>query len=347
MNAPTNIQKGSLISKTEAGMLQAIAVLLMVFHHLFAFSDRIHVDYVMVFNRFGNIETILSYFARICVAMFAFCSGYGMYKSSMSASFRKVLWSIPHRIFHFYQRYWVIFLTFVPLGFALGVYSFQPQQFIRGFLGLSCQYNAEWWYVSYYLNFLLLFPVLWAIFQGLSAKRLWILHGVMAFCALAMINLPNTFPYSGLLSVLIYFVEGMYIVASGCFEHLDRLLGNHPLMKALLGLILCAGVFVLRTLRMPEHLLVPIFIFGLMLVLKHPLVYRYPGVVFRFVGKYSTYIWLTHTFFGYYYFQKLTFLPRFSPLIFLFCTGLCIVVGIAAEQILRLPHFISTRRTDS
>lgn len=347
MKPLTTIQKGAFISKTEAGMLQAVAVLLMVFHHLFGFPDRIHTDYVLVFDRFAHIETMLSYFGRICIAIFAFCSGYGLYKSNIGARFGQVLRRIPGRLWRFYQRYWVIFLIFVPLGFAKGVYSFQLTQFIKGFLGLSYHYNEEWWYVGFYLYFILLFPALWALIHGLSRRCPLALHGLMAFCALAMINLPGSVPFSGFLSVLIYAVEGMYFVAAGWFERLDSLVGSRPLLKALLGLVLCGGVFILRIFGVPDHLLVPLFVFGIVLMLKHPLVCKFPGAVLRFVGKYSTHIWLTHTFFGYYYFQTLTFLPRFSPLIFLWCTLLCIAVGMTAEWILRLPQLLDARRNHS
>ena len=70
------MKAGSFISKEESKLLQGIAVCLMVFHHLFAFPERIAVPFSFVLNfSFLNIETLISYFGRICVALCAFNSG--------------------------------------------------------------------------------------------------------------------------------------------------------------------------------------------------------------------------------------------------------------------------------
>lgn len=65
-------------------MLQGFAVSLMVWHHLFGFPERVNVPYILVFDSLFHIETLASYFGRICIAVFAFCSGYGMEKKALS-----------------------------------------------------------------------------------------------------------------------------------------------------------------------------------------------------------------------------------------------------------------------
>lgn len=60
----------------------------------------------------------------------------------------------------------------------------------------------------------------------------------------------------------------------------------------------------------------------------------------KFLGEYSIYIWLTHTFFIYYYFQKFVMLPRELFLIYLFvlsiCTGLGIMMNYIAKKITKV-----------
>lgn len=327
------IKPGSFISKEEAGMLQAVAVMLMVFHHLFGFPHRIHVPYVLVLDGFAHIETLLSYFGRICIAMFAFCSGYGLQKRTLTAdtSPSEYLRGTVNRLWSFYRRLWLVALVFIPLGYGLQVYAFQGETFWKTLLALSCEYNEEWWYASDYVSFVILFPAL-SILMNVGAKKCpWLVHACMAVCLLAETFREALVPMQYVTPVLIFFLEGMYFVTFGWFEKLERILRER--MRGLLGIALCAGVFVLRTLLVPDCLLVPGMIMGVTLIVKNARIRKWLGPALGFVGKYSTYIWLTHTFFAYYYFQEITFFPRYSPLIFLWCMGLSIGVGIVGEWI--------------
>jgi hypothetical protein len=87
-----------------------------------------------------------------------------------------------------------------------------------------------------------------------------------------------------------------------------------------------------------DFVLAPFFVFGFVGLLKCSPIRKVLGFLLQLPGKYSTYIWLTHTFFGYYLFQKLTFFPKYSPLIFLWCMILSIASGWILESALQLIH---------
>ena len=53
----------------------------------------------------------------------------------------------------------------------------------------------------------------------------------------------------------------------------------------------------------------------------------------RYVGRHSTAIWLTHTFWIYYYFQSLVLLPRYSVLILLWATAISLCGGIVVDYL--------------
>lgn len=98
------LSAGTFISQKESVMLQGFAVSLMVWHHLFGFPDRVSVPYVLTFDAFFHIETLASYFGRICIAVFAFCSGYGMEKKSNYAGnvgFRGLVENYKSTVKHF------------------------------------------------------------------------------------------------------------------------------------------------------------------------------------------------------------------------------------------------------
>ena len=333
-----HIEIGTFISKKDAAMLQAVAVMLMVWHHLFGFPERINVPYVLVLDRFFSIETYVSYFGRICIAVFAFISGYGMRKKVLRAKQKCGIFynyrSVLLQILKFFSRYWIVFFIFIPIGHVIKIYPFDLRRFLNGIIGNGAGYNAEWWYVGTYLRLLLLFPIL-SWFADLIQKRMpFLAHILMALAVMVVLLLPRSASFYGFLSILLCFVQGMYFVDSNVFELLYRPLADRPFLRCAVGLMLCSIVFILRFYGVQDYLIVAAFVFAVVIILRPNRLMCFVQPVLLYAGKYSTYIWLTHTFFGYYYFQKLTFFPRYSWLVFLWCMLLSIATGIAMECIL-------------
>lgn len=98
MSKENTISRGTFISQQDAVMLQGFAVSLMVWHHLFGFPERISAPYVLVFDFLFHIETLASYFGRICISVFAFCSGYGMQIKTLSTGGGQALGELPINI---------------------------------------------------------------------------------------------------------------------------------------------------------------------------------------------------------------------------------------------------------
>lgn len=333
-------EKGSFISKSEAVMLQAVAVMLMVWHHLFAFPERITVPHLLILDRFGRIETIMAYFGRICIAVFAFSSGYGMRKKIVNARKSTGLvrnyQTVLMQLLKFFSRYWMVFFVFVPLGLLLKVYPMKPVALLKGVLGKGCGYNEEWWYVDTYVRFLLLFPLMNLLADQIVKRVPVLLHILMAAAVAVLPFLPDSVPQYGFLCILICFAEGMYFVDSGLFEWLYRPFAKNNWLRLVTGIGLFGLVFALRLIAVPDYVLVAGLIFSVMLICKTEFLIRWLRPVLTFVGKYSTYIWLTHTFFAYYLFQKITYAPYYSWLIYLWCLGLSIGSGMVLEGLLTL-----------
>lgn len=320
-------------------MLQALAVMLMVWHHLFGFPDRINVPYVRVLDTFFSgklaVELYLAYFGRICIAVFAFSSGYGLRKkaANLSTGLLENYRTVLRQLLKFFSRYWVVFFMFIPLGFLLKVYPVDLRRFVKGALGNGAGYNGEWWYVATYAQVLLLFPVVTWLFDFIQKRMPALMHITMS--ALAIVLFVRKMD-SALISVLAYFVTGMYFASYPVFETVYSLMPQKTWLQMVAGIALFGVVFVLRFFEVPDYLLVALFVFSVMIIVKTEWVTRFLRPVLMFVGKYSTYIWLTHTFFGYYYFQKITFAPRYSWLIFLWCMVLSIASGMVLETLLSL-----------
>lgn len=328
----------AFLSKKESIMLQGFAVSLMVWHHLFGFPERVNVPYVLVFDSLFHIETLASYFGRICIAVFAFCSGYGMEKKAHASgctdphSIWKNYGSSVRHLLKFFCRFWLVFVTFIPIGFLLGIYLVHPETILKSLLGQSYVYNAEWWYIGHYIKLMILFPLVSFVFMWMDSKNKILTHIVVLLGLTFLLFVPQGSPWSSSFLVFLYFIEGMYFARSAWYE-----LGNKILKKdwirLLIGTVLIMVVFLLRTLGTADYYLVPILVFGFVLLMKNAFAGKYLGNIFLFIGKYSTYIWLTHTFFAYYYFQNLTYAPRYSWLIAIWCIFLCIASGVILEKI--------------
>lgn len=337
MSKETTISRGAFLSQKDSVMIQGFAVSLMVWHHLFGFPQRVSVPYVLVFDSLFHIETLASYFGRICIAVFAFCSGYGMEKKAFTTGntgFPGVIQNYRHVIKHlakFFLRFWMVCLVFIPLGFLLGKYTFHPDTLIKSLLGQSYVYNAEWWYIGHYMKFMLLFPFLSFAFTWLDSKNKHFSHIGMLLALTVLLFAPQDMPWLGFYLVSFYFLEGMYFARNTWFEFGNTVFGKEW-MRFLVGCVLILAVFVFRTLGTADYWLVPVLVFGFVLLMKNGILGRYVGGIFHFIGKHSTYIWLTHTFFAYYYFQKLTYAPRYSWVIAIWCILLCIASSIILEK---------------
>ncbi len=334
------MEKGSFISREESTLIQGVAVMLMVFHHLFAFPERVSVAYTLVFDfDLLHIETLLSYFGRICVSIFAFLSGYGLYKKMMGlcredhfpivAGYKSIL----GQMLRFLTRYWLVLVVFAAVGYCLNVYSLDWQSLIRHFLGLSSAYNAEWWYVGFYLELLLVFPLLFGAMHFISrwVGEKW--GAVLVWVVLLVLSRV----WSRIDGCYLSAATGMMCAGTGLFDWAARNMKKVRGLLPGLAAALMLSLFVLRTWfgAMYDFLFAAAFVFAMGVLLKTKLFRLTVNAVLRPVGRYATYIWLTHTFFAYYYWQELVYAPYYSWMIFAWCVVLAILPGLALEPVAR------------
>ena len=112
-------------TRLHTQIAKGVAITLMMSYHLFAFPDRIQgTSYVSIMSYWlqsifssNSIEFFLSDFGKICVAMYLFLSGYGLYLSSCSKSNFTIIDSCKKMI-KFLINYWTVSIIFVPIGFT-------------------------------------------------------------------------------------------------------------------------------------------------------------------------------------------------------------------------------------
>lgn len=331
-----NIKKidKSYITPQDSLCIYGIAILMMVWHHFFGFPERFHGNLQYIGGSIEyTIELYLGYFGRLCIAMYAFISGYGMMAKSTQKNL-KFLDDVKQaikQVIHFFIRYWIVFVIFIAIGLKIGVKKFEFVEFMKNFIGRSCSYNEEWWYVAYYVRMLITYPFVKIILT--KSEEIKIVKCMVAILLLGAIIVNAIFKGNG--TYYLCFWMGMLIYQNGFYDKISQKICTKKLCAIAISMVCIILSIVIRIL-LPfdiDALLAILYIFGNLQFLKtvtHNQVIRY---VLQLFGKYSIYIWLTHTFLLYYYFQKQLIQLRYAVLIYVFTAGMCLLIGIILNTI--------------
>ena len=326
----------SSISKNKSDAIKVIAVIFMIMHHLFAFPDRIKgVQYISVYkvNQTISLEYFIAEFCLICVPIFLFLSGYGLYKKySYIVTYKE----IKNRILKLLINYWIILFIFYFIGLILGKYTLNIKEFIMNFLTISSSYNREWWFLNTYIILIILYPVILILINRfifniciIISLILTILSRLlMKFMAIMAIESIILTLLNNMLSNQFIFVFGILVAKYALFDKISRKITLNRFSYYFIILIIVLINMNLSLIGSIFRLLSPIiFIYSIVKLI--------PDLSFlnRF-SKHTTNIWLTHSFFCYYLFQRLTFAPKLSVLIILWNIILSLISSVIINYIL-------------
>lgn len=340
-------------SKNDTQYIKGIAIILMVIHHLFSFEDRIsNVDYISLFSIFNKrIEIIIGEYGKICVSIFLFLAGYGMFYllKRGTGCFRIV----KKRLIKLLVNYWIIFALFVPIRFLFFDNSFNLLEFIRNLLALSSSYNGEWWFLSMYIVVVLLFATMYTVIDKLNNhkklnKLIFIVFIILSISFIIFFR-HNRIIIKGMIMLICYegaYIEGYLIAKYNCFSILNEKIRLKNAPEKMLNLISIVLTIIIIEIFYNSDLLIllafmlvtPIFIYNTYRLIKNSNINN-TLIIF---GNNSTNIWLIHTFFCYYYLQKVMFYPKFSLLIFFFVFSLSLVVSVMLNKLVinRISKYI-------
>ncbi len=233
-----------------------------------------------------------------------------------------------------------MFAVFIPIGVVLGAVQIEsPLQLFKALSAYRIYYNGEWWYVKQYLVMLLFLPPMDLFFDFLLQKERRTFGTFSLLAALGCLYLgllyftkPNNF-------YCLIFLIG-YLCARG--QIFTRLENHIPAgwVSVLLGLGLFAAAFVIRSLLADnaayyssDPLLAPVVVFSLCLLTRK----QGKGTAcLAWLGKYSIYMWLTHTFFCYYYFREWSTASHISTLMYLQLIAVSLGTAIVLHALERL-----------
>ena len=307
------------ITKEQSKMIQGLAILMMLYHHLFSTPEIFGIEYFSLLNIGGiNIEQKMAWFFKICVGIYAFVSGYGIYRSiektknENTHSFWGLLIAeykiIFKKIVSFFMQYWLVFVIFIVIvGFVFFKRPFEIKEFLLNFFGLSSSYNGAWWYVLQYMKMLLVFPFMDAFFTLFKTKKAIITQVIFYGVAIVAAGYLYLFKIGIIAQLLNFFMFAFlmcfimgYLVSRFRIYELAHKWIPEKLLYALgiVGMLLVIAARV-KIVDNPasaglDFVFVPVFVYGFcVLMVLLPKVSRF----FAFFGGLSTYMWLTHVFF--------------------------------------------------
>jgi hypothetical protein len=336
-------------TREKTSIVKGLAICLMFTHHLYAFKDRLlNANGYIPLIPFFDAEKHLGAFGNICVSMFLFLSGYGMFLGYLRSSKNILNYSFA-KLKDFYLNYWLYFLVFIPIGIIFFKhvtfwqsteirYSTEPLVFLGNFLGLSSTYNGEWWFVRV---FLITITVLFPFYAKLAQRNIVLLCLLSLFLFLISIKF-NLDRYDGMFNFMFWqtsFAIGIVCAqlkffSSNPIQYLDR----YGWMLVFPALMICFIIRIKFGGTSSDFLIVPFFIYFSLRAIE---ILHLPKLS-SYLGEYAFSLWLVHSFFCYYYFQNVVYFPKWSPLIFILLTTMSLLSVLGIEYLrsfLKLGQF--------
>lgn len=301
------------MDKQESKMIAGVAIILMILLHV-AGGNAFDTKSLLFDN---DTITRVARFGKICVSLYAFVSGYGLwiryklgYAHEDSRAIKrifKIYIEILKRLFRFYIVYW----PFVILGALLTTIfeqRFNAAELIKNAVGLSWSYNAAWWYARYYVVMLLfIYPVSILTYE-LLLKRLPRVYRAGLVIALMTAMTIGCFvvgkQVTGALCLAV-FLSGEVCAEWDVLNYIQSR-KNLTLILFVIGLtVRCTYTNELGTLML-DLICVPMMIPAILKVCK---TITSIGSLLYTVGVHSTSMWLLHTFL----YKYSDWLNRFIP----------------------------------
>lgn len=326
------------LSKKETNMLKGIAIIFLVFLHLFNTKDYVNLfTPLLIINKLPLVY-YFSLTAGSCVSIFLFCSGYGLAILEIKGQLTSA--SNVKRIMKLLLKYWIILLIFVTIGWFLGdsEYPGGVKNFLLNFFLISKSYNGAWWFLQTYILLLL------------SANK--IIHFIKRSNSIVI------FLGSGLIYLIFFFIDIkvnfgadnflIQLIKNYCLCQFSFILGAIFVKEKVIGKlysffkdikyvnILCFVAFILLLLLnvvIENYIIDPLtailIIVIFKLINKHSLIEK----VLLFLSKHSTNIWLTHMFFYMTVFRGLAFKLKYPLLILVWVLALSIFSSYIIDYI--------------
>lgn len=353
-------------SKNDSMCLKGLAIVLLMCIHCFGNNGRFS-GFEFNFWPLGQeLFVDLAYYCKICVSVFAFISGYGMYlsvKNKVSDINETNKW-IVSRVFKILSGFWILFIIFfVFLYFFNGLpqktYLFDGK--VRGivyilidFLGLSELFNTpmmngSWWYMSAAVIFVALMPLIvrWTDKLGWAS-----LFSVLVILPRILFN-SKFFGATNAFSFILPLYFGALFARFDVFEKIEKIkiFKNKILNDSFLfiGGLFIVFVSIFFWIKLPSsdfweyHFgvapLFPIIFCNRFIFREGNFIRKIINTVFAFLGKHSMNIFVLHTFYRANILKDFLFSMKYPILTILSLLVISLITSIVVEFIKKIIKY--------
>lgn len=339
-----------MFDKKESTKVKGIAILLLLFHHLFSNADQV-ANSGMQFIIFSK-ETIrvLAVSARICVWIFAFISAYGLSYQYLNRKDESTTQFILRRWFSLMKGYWIVYIAVfaVSLFFARSPFEVYEGSILKCFLDFmgwadffgTPMLSSVWWYMCFAQILLLLIPLANKISGGVYSV-------LMLFLVLQYLPEGIVSPYGGKYSY--YFLVILLAVQCVKYQWFDKVLKkNSSSLKHVLGGIIAfcgLAVILIAKYKLSDtaqwqfgSLLSSISALLVCYLISKYCRNKYIEQLLSFLGKHSANIFMLHTFL-YTYIPKCVYWSENAFISYCSLLILSILVSMILETIKKILHY--------
>ena len=329
-------------TKNDSNIMKGVAIILMLIHHLF-YSEEFIQKCTLILPFEGKVLLLLSSLSKVCVAIFVLISGYGLYKSYISATatggYKKTILFILSHIWNLLKQYWISVLPFMLLGILTGwrtVYDaygsnwvgklitdiFGLNYLLYGIYGTTNLFNVTCWYLGIAILFFILTP----FFCWLLKKNPILLVGFSMLLGHDHLLISRRIG----LHYILAFVIGILLSK---YEILDKIKSMNKDRYYILGSAFL--VLTTATVRYKYGIIVDGFFALSIIIFVLSIIDNLPKVasVIRLIGKHATTIFMMHTFIFMYYFSGVIYAAKYPVMVLLFLLITCIVYSIILDTI--------------
>ena len=348
-------------TKDDTLIVKGVAIILMLCNHLYPIPEWIYPENQFVSIMIGR-KSLAAYIgagAKVCVAIFAFLSGIGLFYSYHNKmSIRSGYTSTLKRLVPFYLTYWVVLtLIYLPVMSLCGLFQFNLGELVSNYLGYKTTYCKIAWYVRFYLELIITFPVYVYLYNtlkkafGNSVGVIVAFLGII-FCASASLKLmPNNrlhFYIEEYLTYVPIVILGYYFAEQQLFTKIAfKIRRFHPFVLTIgcvggvLFSFLARGIIkqffgiISADIIYAPMIAVSVWIFT-------SLCCNRCNAMLKFLGKYSLETWFLHAIFfiGSSFVQAICYWPKVDILIliwaFIILTPISIMISRLTKKLTTL-----------
>lgn len=351
-----SLKESLIFDKRQTNIAKGVAILLLLWHHLFYNDPENYQLFTSLWMPHSvPIECYLADFCKVCVSIFLFLSGYGLFKSMQKSqneiknsgnkpSVKHQLLFIKKHLLKVMMDYWFVFILFVPIGIFFNrpfwvVYEKNPLFAIIDSIGLYDVFktptmNVTWWYMGLLIILYLLFPIINKMISYSPETT------VVISVLMAVFPYSSSIPFIGKFFIWFpAFTLGMYFAHSNGFKRIqDR---NSTFIKQIILCVLCIILTAYLRRTLGNQLLIDavfsisIILFSFFVLSRITVI----GSVLEYFGKHSGLIFMFHTFLYLYYFKDFVYWFNYSPLIYIVFTILCLGIAVVIELLKKLTFY--------